>query len=81
MRGNPFLAAHADTLKRMAAAGYTDGEIARHLGFSLRTVFERRSAMGLTSGARLGRYVRPISLPSTRYRPLRGAGQSAAALR
>lgn len=79
MNGTPFTPSHADTLRRMAEAGYTDGEIARHLGFSLRAIFERRSAMGLTAGARLGRYIRPISLPNTRYRPRRAATRSVAA--
>lgn len=40
-------------LKRMATAGYTDGEIARHLGCAAITVFYRRNALGIGASRRL----------------------------
>ncbi len=48
--GQPFLAAHADTLKRMAAAGYTDGEIARHLGRDRPFICRKRNQLRIERG-------------------------------
>ena len=40
------------TLRRMAAAGYSDAEIARHLGRDRRTVCDQRHALGVQPGIR-----------------------------
>ena len=37
-------------LRRMAGAGYSDGEIARHLGFCRETVTRRRAAQRIQRG-------------------------------
>lgn len=50
MNGKPWTAAHTATLKRMAGAGYTDGEIAQHLGFCRETVTRRRAALHIERG-------------------------------
>ena len=55
MRGKIWTPEHAATLKRMAAAGYTDAEIARHLGFCRETVTRRRLCLGYTAGPKTGR--------------------------
>lgn len=49
----PWTTEATSTLRRMALAGYTDGEIARHLGYAAITVFYRRSALGIGATRRL----------------------------
>ena len=52
-------------LRRMAQAGYSDGEIARHLGFCRETVTRRRLCLGYTASLKLGwrrRFVRDVRL-------------------
>jgi len=53
VNGRRWTAEHTATLKRMAAAGYSDGEIARHLGFAAVTVFYRRTHLGIGASRRL----------------------------
>lgn len=55
MRGSTWTTDHTATLKRMAGAGYSDGEIARHLGFCRETVTRRRLCLGYTAGPKSGR--------------------------
>lgn len=43
------------TLRRMARAGYSDGEIAQHLGYCRETVTRRRLCLGYTAGPKTGR--------------------------
>lgn len=50
MNGTPFTAAHADTLRRMAKAGYTDGEIARHLGRGRPFICRKRHQLQIERG-------------------------------
>lgn len=54
MNGRPWNADDTATLKRMACAGYSDGEIAKHLGFCRETVTRRRLAQGFTASLKLG---------------------------
>lgn len=42
-------------LRRMAGAGYSDGEIAQHLGFCRETVTRRRLCLGYTAGPKTGK--------------------------
>jgi hypothetical protein len=53
MRGHTWTPDHTATLKRMAGAGYSDGEIARHLGFCRETVTRRRAASRIERGMSL----------------------------
>ena len=48
-------------LRRMAGAGYSDGEIARHLGFCRETVTRRRLCLGYTAGPKIGRRPRTFA--------------------
>lgn len=50
MTPRPWTAADRGTLRRMAAAGYSDGEIARYLGRDRRTVCDQRHALGIRPG-------------------------------
>jgi hypothetical protein len=55
MNGRTWTPDHTATLKRMAGAGYSDGEIAQHLGFCRETVTRRRLCLGYTAGPKIGR--------------------------
>ena len=55
MRGRTWTPEDSARLRRMAGAGYSDGEIARHLGFTRETITRRRLAMGHTAGMKTGR--------------------------
>lgn len=50
MTARPWTGDERATLRRMAGQGYTDGEIARHLGRSRWAVWQHRTAMGLNRG-------------------------------
>lgn len=52
--GRAWTPSHTATLKRMASAGYSDGEIAQHLGFCRETVTRRRLAQGFTASLKIG---------------------------
>lgn len=54
MSGRAWTQEATATLKRMAAAGYTDGEIADHLGYCRETVTRRRLCLGYTASLKLG---------------------------
>lgn len=54
MNGKPWTPDDTATLKRMAGAGYTDGEIAQHLGFCRETVTRRRLCLGYSASLKLG---------------------------
>lgn len=65
MNGKPWTADCTATLKRMAGAGYTDGEIAQHLGFCRETVTRRRLYLGYTASLKLGwrrRFIRDVRI-------------------
>lgn len=47
LNGTPFTAAHADTLRRMSAAGFDDIHIARATGHSVKTIRRKRHEMQL----------------------------------
>lgn len=47
MRGKEWLPNDTATLRRMNAAGYSDGEIAKHTGHCESTVLKRRKDLGL----------------------------------
>lgn len=55
MNGRTWTPDDTATLKRMAGAGYSDGEIAQHLGFCRETVTRRRLCLGYTAGPKSGR--------------------------
>jgi hypothetical protein len=55
MNGRTWTADDTTTLRRMARAGYSDGEIAQHLGFCRETVTRRRLCLGYTAGPKTGR--------------------------
>ena len=55
MNGRTWTADDTTTLRRMAGAGYSDGEIASHLGFARETVTRRRLCLGYTAGPKTGR--------------------------
>jgi hypothetical protein len=60
------------TLRRMARAGYSDGEIAQHLGFCRETVTRRRLCLGYTAGPKTGRrrrFIRDLQ-PGKTMRPV-----------
>ena len=50
MNGRTWTPDHTATLKRMAGAGYSDGEIAQHLGFCRETVTRRRASLHIERG-------------------------------
>jgi orotate phosphoribosyltransferase-like protein len=53
------------TLRRMAQAGYSDGEIASHLNFARETVTRRRLCLGYAASLKLGwrrRLVRDVRI-------------------
>jgi IS30 family transposase len=50
MRGRTWTPDDTATLRRMARAGYSDGEIAQHLGFCRETVTRRRAASRIERG-------------------------------
>lgn len=52
MKPRPWTAADTATLRRMAGAGYSDGEIARHLSRQREVVCRHRAALGLRTGYR-----------------------------
>lgn len=63
--GHTWTPDHTATLKRMAGAGYSDGEIARHLGFCRETVTRRRLCLGYAASLKLGwrrRFVRDVRI-------------------
>ena len=53
MNGRPWTADDTATVRRMAGAGYSDGEIAQHLGFCRETVTRRRAAFHIERGMNL----------------------------
>jgi hypothetical protein len=55
MRGRTWTPDDTATLRRMARAGYSDGEIAQHLGYCRETVTRRRLCLGYTAGPKTGR--------------------------
>lgn len=50
MNGRTWSSGDTATLQRMASAGYTDGEIARHLGRDRPFVCRKRHQMGIERG-------------------------------
>jgi IS30 family transposase len=50
MTPRPWTAADRATLRQMAGAGYSDAEIARHLGRDRRTVCDTRARLGIRPG-------------------------------
>ena len=50
MNGRTWTADDTATLRRMAGAGYSDGEIASYLGFARETVTRRRATMHIGRG-------------------------------
>lgn len=50
MTPRPWTDADRATLARMARAGYSDAEIARHLGRDRRTVCDQRRKAGIAAG-------------------------------
>lgn len=65
MNGRPWTPDDSATLKRMARAGYSDGEIARHLGFCRETVTRRRLCLGYAASLKLGwrrRFIRDVRI-------------------
>jgi|SanBayMetagenome_1026888.scaffolds.fasta_scaffold30227_5 hypothetical protein len=75
MNGRPWTADDTATLRRMAGAGYSDGEIANHLGFARETVTRRRLCLGYTAGLKIGRRRRFIRLARAVSSPITcGAG-------
>ncbi len=58
------------TLRRMAGAGYSDGEIAQHLGFCRETVTRRRLCLGYTASLKIGRRRRFIRLARAVSNPI-----------
>ena len=65
MNGRPWTADCTATLKRMAGAGYSDGEIAAHLGFCRETVTRRRLTLGYCASLKLGwrrRFIRDVRI-------------------
>lgn len=52
MNGKPWTGADTDTLRRMNAVGYTDGEIAAITGHCRETVTRRRLMLGLDASHR-----------------------------
>lgn len=69
MKRHQWTKEDTETLIRMNAVGYTDGEIGRVTGHATITVFYRRRALGLPPPSRKDWMSRKFSLPSTRYRP------------
>lgn len=55
MRGRAWTPDDTAILRRMARAGYSDGEIAEHLGYCRETVTRRRLCLGYTAGPKTGR--------------------------
>lgn len=53
MNGKAWAIEHTDTLRRMAAVGYTDAEIGSQTGHCAETVRRQRTAMGLPSCKRI----------------------------
>jgi IS30 family transposase len=51
--GRTWTADDTATLSRMARAGYSDGEIAQHLGFCRETVTRRRASSHIERGMSL----------------------------
>lgn len=67
MNGRPWTPDDSATLRRMAGAGYSDGEIAAHLGFCRETVTRRRLCLGYAASLQLGwrrRFVRNVRIAS-----------------
>jgi len=65
MNGRLWTADDTATLRRMAGAGYSDGEIASHLGFARETVTRRRLTLGYVASLKLGwrrRFVRDVRI-------------------
>lgn len=63
--GHTWTPDHTATLKRMAGAGYSDGEIAQHLGFCRETVTRRRLMFGYSASLKLGwrrRFIRDVRI-------------------
>ena len=50
MNGRPWTPDDTARLRRMAVAGYSDGEIAQHLGFCRETVTRRRASLHIGRG-------------------------------
>ena len=50
MRGRTWTPDDSARLRRMAQAGYSDGEIARHLGFCRETITRWRAAQRIHRG-------------------------------
>jgi len=50
MRGKAWTSDDTARLRRMATAGYSDGEIAQHLGFCRETVTRRRASSRIERG-------------------------------
>ena len=53
MRNRTWTPDDTATLRRMARAGYSDGEIAQHLGYCRETVTRRRAAFHIERGMNL----------------------------
>jgi IS30 family transposase len=53
MRNRTWTPDDTATLRRMARAGYSDGEIAQHLGYCRETVTRRRAASHIERGTSL----------------------------
>lgn len=49
MNGKEWKPEHTDTLRRMNAVGYTDGEVAAATGHCVRTVRDHRNMLGIAS--------------------------------
>ena len=65
--GEPIRAADAtEATRRLAAAGYTDGQIAHRLGFTRRSVARIRARRGIPAAAPVGTcgHTRPIDAPN-----------------
>lgn len=65
MNGRLWTANDTATLRRMAGAGYSDGEIASHLGFARETVTRRRLCLGYAASLKLGwrrRFIRDVRI-------------------
>ena len=52
MTARPWTPDERATLRRMAAAGYSDGEIGRQIGRDRRTVCDVRQRLGIAPGFR-----------------------------
>jgi hypothetical protein len=65
LNGRLWTANDTATLRRMAGAGYSDGEIASHLGFARETVTRRRLCLGYAASLKLGwrrRFIRDVRI-------------------